>query len=226
MFIARKFVEGSLKNMIEALKNYDRESLSETVGDLSKHLGGIDKCDTVEQLMTIEGNAREVYCHVFDKVIKVEEFQFEKRSKGSPENELNTLISFGNSLLYTNVLSKIYKTHLDPRIGYLHSTNNRRFTLNLDIAEIFKPIIIDKLIFTLINRKQIKAKDFHEFIEGMALKDSAKKSFVQTFEEKLRETVHSKSLKRQVSRRTLIRMEAYELEKHILEGEPYEPYVE
>ncbi|MBC7123868.1 MAG: CRISPR-associated endonuclease Cas1, partial [Pseudothermotoga sp.] len=169
---------------------------------------------------------KEVYYHSFDKIIKVEEFQFERRSRRPPENELNALISFGNSLLYTTVLSEIYKTHLDPRIGYLHSTNNRRFTLNLDIAEIFKPIIVDKLIFTLIKRKQIKAKDFHESVEGIVLKDSAKKLFIQSFEEKLKETVYSKSLKRQVSRRTLIRMEAYKLEKHILEDESYEPYVE
>ncbi|MDI6863703.1 MAG: type I-B CRISPR-associated endonuclease Cas1b [Pseudothermotoga sp.] len=226
MFIARKLVESSIKNMIGILKNYDKEALSETVNDLSKHLESAEKCDTVEQLMAIEGNAKEVYYHSFDKIIKVEEFQFERRSRRPPENELNALISFGNSLLYTTVLSEIYKTHLDPRIGYLHSTNNRRFTLNLDIAEIFKPIIVDKLIFTLIKRKQIKAKDFHESVEGIVLKDSAKKLFIQSFEEKLKETVYSKSLKRQVSRRTLIRMEAYKLEKHILEDESYEPYVE
>lgn len=226
MFIARKLVESSIKNMIGILKNYDKEALSETVNDLSKHLESTEKCDTIEQLMAIEGNAKEVYYHSFDKIIKVEEFQFERRSRRPPENELNALISFGNSLLYTTVLSEIYKTHLDPRIGYLHSTNNRRFTLNLDIAEIFKPIIVDKLIFTLIKRKQIKAKDFHESVEGIVLKDSAKKLFIQSFEEKLKETVYSKSLKRQVSRRTLIRMEAYKLEKHILEDESYEPYVE
>lgn len=226
LYLAKSFVEGSMKNMIETLKNYDKNSLTEALNILSKYSESLEKCDTVEQLMAIEGNAREVYYHSFDKIIKVEDLQFDSRSKRPPENEINALISFGNSLLYTTVLSEIYKTHLDPRIGYLHSTNNRRFTLNLDIAEIFKPIIVDRLIFTLVNRRQIRAKDFHESVEGIALKDSAKKLFVQSFEEKLKETIYSKSLKRQVSRRTLIRMEAYKLEKHILEDEPYRPYVE
>jgi len=67
---------------------------------------------------------------------------------------LNVLTSFGHSIIYTVMLSEIYKTHLDPRIGYLHTTNFRRFILNLDAAEIFKPIIIDRLE-TTINHKSL-----------------------------------------------------------------------
>lgn len=226
MHLARKFVEGAMKNMVSVLKSYDRPSLKDSIEALSEKLHALDRCDTIEELMAVEGNAREIYYESFDEIITVEEFEFERRSRRPPENELNALMSFGNGLLYTSVLSEIYRTHLDPRIGYLHTTNNRSFTLNLDLAEVFKPIVVDKLIFTLVNRKQIKAKDFHESVEGIALKDGAKKLFVQAFEEKLKESVYSRRLKRYVSRRTLIRMEAYKLEKHILENEPYEPYVE
>lgn len=94
--------------------------------------------------------------------------------KDPQNNELNTLISFGKSLLYTTVLSEIYKTHLDPTIAYLHTTNNRRFTLNLDIAEIFKPIIVDRLIFTLINRRKIKPSDLHQITGGISMKENVK----------------------------------------------------
>ena len=68
----------------------------------------------------------------------------ENRSKRPPQNRLNALISFLNSLCYVTTLAQIYKTHLDPRIGFLHETNFRRFSLNLDIAEIFKPIKVIK----------------------------------------------------------------------------------
>ena len=87
--------------------------------------------------MAIEGNIRDIYYDGFDKIINDELFEFKRRTKRPPLNRLNSLISFGNSLLYTCVLREIYKTHLDPRIGYLHTTNNRRFTLNLDVAENF-----------------------------------------------------------------------------------------
>jgi len=79
--------------------------------------------------MAIEGNAREQYYAAFDSILENEDFLFERRSRRPPENRLNALISFGNSLMYTTVLSEIYKTHLDPRIGYLHTTNYRRFSL-------------------------------------------------------------------------------------------------
>ena len=75
------------------------------------------------------------------------------------------MISFGNSIMYTTTLSEIYKTHLDPRIGYLHSTNFRRFTLSLDVSEIFKPIIIDRVIFTLLGRNMINGDDFEKNME-------------------------------------------------------------
>lgn len=226
LFLAKMFVEGALLNIINNLKNYnENDRFSDKIRIIKEHVDKLTMCYDVEQLMALEGNAREVYYNCFDEIIKSNDFTFNSRTKRPPENELNALISFGNSLLYTTVLSEIYKTHLDPRIGYLHSTNNRRFTLNLDIAEIFKPIIVDRLIFTLINRRQIKTSDFHQITGGISMKENTKKLFVQSFEEKLKDTIQHKQLKRQVSYRSLIRMEAYKIEKHILEDQEYEPYI-
>lgn len=226
LFLAKMFVKGSLLNIINNLKNYnENDRFSDKIRIIKEHVDKLTMCYDVEQLMALEGNAREVYYNCFDEIIKSNDFTFNSRTKRPPENELNALISFGNSLLYTTVLSEIYKTHLDPRIGYLHSTNDRRFTLNLDIAEIFKPIIVDRLIFTLINRRQIKTSDFHQITGGISMKENTKKLFVQSFEEKLKDTIQHKQLKRQVSYRSLIRMEAYKIEKHILEDQEYEPYI-
>jgi CRISPR-associated protein Cas1 len=224
--LARLFVEGSLKNIINTIKKYNENGrFSNTINAIESHIKNLKQCSSVEQLMALEGNAREIYYHCFDNFVKSGDFHFEDRSKRPPQNELNALVSFGNSLLYTTTLSEIYKTHLDPRIGFLHTTNDRRFTLNLDISEIFKPIIVDRLIFTLINRKQIKKSDFHEITGGISLKENARRTFVQSFEEKLKDTIYHSGLKRKVSFRTLIRTEAYKIEKHILEDEPYSPYL-
>src|SRR5690606_32259146 len=114
---------------------------------LDHHLDILPQQNSVEELMAVEGHAREAYYSTFDYIIGDDDFRFEKRSQRPPLNRLNALISFGNSLCYTIALSEIYKTYLDPRIGYLHATNFRRFSLNLDLAEIFKPIFVDHLIF-------------------------------------------------------------------------------
>ncbi|AJC73784.1 MAG: CRISPR-associated endonuclease Cas1 [Thermotoga sp. 50_1627] len=226
LLLARMFVKGALCNIINTLKKYnDDDQFAERIQSIRNHVENLILCSEVNQLMALEGNAREIYYSCFDRMIKSEHFQFGSRTKRPPENELNALMSFANSLLYTTVLSQIYRTHLDPRIGYLHSTNNRRFTLNLDIAEIFKPVLVDRMILTLVNRKQIKPTDFHQIAGGISMKESAKKLLVQTFEERLQDTIHHAKLKRQVSYRSLIRMEAYKIEKHILEDEEYEPYL-
>ncbi len=127
--------------------------------------------------------------------------------------------------MYTVVLSEIYKTHLDPRIGYLHSTNYRRFTLNLDVAEVFKPIIVDRLIFSLIDRKMITVNDFSSTMEGLLMSESAKKKFVTGFEEKMKTTIKHRAINREVSYRMLIRMELYKLEKHLIGESEYTPFV-
>lgn len=120
--------------------------------------------------MGLEGNMRNLDHQALDAIVDNPLFTFEKRTRRPPRNHMNTLISFGNSILYTTILSEIYKTHLDPRIGFLHATNFRRFTLNLDIAEIFKPIIVDRTIFTLIGRNQLTEADFESEMGGILLK--------------------------------------------------------
>lgn len=175
--------------------------------------------------MAIEGNIREVYYNSFDRIVNDENFSMDERSKRPPKNRMNALISFGNSLLYTTVLSEIYKTHLDPRIGYLHSTNFRRFTLNLDVAEVFKPIIVDRVIFYLLNKQMIKPSDFDQRLGGLYLKEGGRKTFIEKFEERLNTTIKHRKIGKEVSYRRLIKLELYKLEKHLINEEEYEPFI-
>jgi CRISPR-associated protein Cas1 len=107
----------------------------------------------------------------------------------------------------------------------LHTTNFRRFTLNLDVAEIFKPIIIDRIIFTCIGRKMITKNDFERDTEGIMLKEKAKKCFIEEFDNKLKTTITHRDIGRPVSYRRLIRLELYKLEKHLMGEKNYDPFV-
>jgi len=225
--IARAFVRGSGKNIQNVLRYYINrgKNLEDISTQIENLIGKTDNCCDSSELMGIEGNMRDYYYKGFDTIIDKEDFVFNNRSRKPPRNELNALISFGNSLLYTLILSEIYKTHLDPRIGYLHTTNFRRFTLNLDIAEIFKPIIIDRLIFTLIGKKMITKNDFERDMGGILLKERGKKVFIQEFDNRLKTTIRHRKLGREVSYRRLIRLELYKLEKHLIGEEEYKPYI-
>ncbi|HHY03972.1 MAG TPA: type I-B CRISPR-associated endonuclease Cas1 [Thermoanaerobacterales bacterium] len=225
--LAKKFVFGASKNIQQTIRYYinrgkDLEDVEKNIKILEER---IDVCNDIDELMAIEGNTREYYYMAFDEIIQKPEFKFVERTRRPPRNNLNTMISFGNSIMYTTTLSEIYKTHLDPRIGYLHSTNFRRFTLNLDVSEIFKPIIIDRVIFTLLGRNMINGDDFEKNMGGLLMKEKAKKAFIQELEDKLRTTIKHRKLGKKVSYRRLIRMEVYKLQKHIIGEEKYEPFV-
>ncbi len=227
MKLARKFVEGAVENILVVLKYYKNRGceLEDEIDDIKSKKESIYSAQDVETLMAFEGNIRDIYYKCFDKITKKEEFAFEKRSRRPPLNKMNSLISFGNSLLYTTVLGEIYQTQLDPRIGYLHSTNNRRFTLNLDVAEIFKPSIIDRVIFSLVNKNILSSKDFYEQFNGIVLNDSGKKKFIEEYNEKLETVFKYAKLNAFVSYKRLIRLELYKVQKHITEDEEYQPFV-
>lgn len=225
--LARAFVTGAVRNIRQVLLYY-RNRGKEVGGALErieKLMGQIDFVSSVEELMAYEGNIRDIYYSTFDLIIDDPDFAFEVRSKRPPKNQLNALISFGNTLLYTTTLSEIYRTHLDPRIGYLHTSNFRRFSLNLDVAEIFKPILVDRLIFYLTGKQMLKKSHFEKKLDGVVLSRSGRTLFIQNFEQKMMSTIKHRALGRQVSYRRLIRMELYKLEKHLMGEAMYEPFV-
>lgn len=227
LVLARAFVRGALKNIRVVARYYasrGEESLQPLVEMLQERLIAINSVDDVSELMAIEGMCREAYYACWDQILKAPDFRFERRSRRPPENRLNALISFGNSILYTAVLSEIYKTHLDPRIGYLHATNFRRFTLNLDVAEIFKPIMVDRTIFTLIGRKQLSKEDFEFEAGGVFLTEQGRQKMIEELEKRLRTTINHRGLGRSVSYRSLIRMELYKIQRHLMGEEQFEPY--
>ena len=225
--LARAFVYGALANMLFNLRAYASrgKALSEQIAAIEEEMGRLNQARDSTELMAFEGQARQVYYTAFDIITENPEFSFEVRSRRPPANRLNALISFGNSLLYVTALSEIYRTHLDPRIGYLHETNQRSFSLNLDLAEVFKPLIVDRVIFSLVNRGEIKTEDFDETMGGIYLKEKGAKKFLAAYEKRLSETVMHKGLGRKVSYKRLIRLECYKLYRHFLGDELYKPYI-
>ena len=226
--LAKSFVYGSVSNILKILKYYNRreKKLDEIILKVEENNNKIfNEINSIDELMAIEGNIRQLYYSSFEIILENPYFDFEKRSKRPPKNEINALISFSNSLIYTICLSEIYHTHLDPRIGFLHAANFRRFSLNLDIAEIFKPVIGDRVIFSMLNKKQLGQKHFLKQLEGVSLNDEGKKLFIAELEKRLSSTIKHHSLKNNVSYRRLIRLELYKLEKHFLGELEYKPFI-
>jgi CRISPR-associated protein Cas1 len=207
--------------MRRTVDEYKIEGKNEKFLQLEEEL---ENTKTITDIMNIEARARIEYYDCFDHII-TGDLKFEKRTKQPPENEVNALISFGNSLLYTTVLTEIYNTQLNPTISYLHEPSERRFSLCLDISEVFKPLIVDRLIFYLVNKRIIQKEDFVKELNGILLNENGKRKFLNYYEEKLATTIKHRSLRRKVSYQRLIRLEAYKLIKHLIGLKEYKPFV-
>jgi CRISPR-associated protein Cas1 len=218
LFLASSFVDGAVFHIKRNLKKRGIE-----IEEIEKLESRIFTVETVAELMQLEGKIREIYYSKFSKILKDDFFSFSKRVKRPPNNAVNALISYGNSLLYSAVLSEIYRTQLNPTISYLHEPSTSRYSLSLDISEIFKPLVVDSLIFSLVNRRALKKEDFDSTLNYTLLSESGKKKFVKAFDEKMKTTVRHRTLKRNVSYRYLIRLECYKLIKHLIGDDVYKP---
>lgn len=225
LVIAKKFVEGAAANIYRNLRYYNGrgKDVEIQMKDIESYRKKISKAESIQELMGYEGNIRQRYYEAWSVIIN-QNVEFEKRVMHPPDNMINSLISFVNSLIYTKTLSEVYQTQLNPTISYLHEPSERRFSLCLDISEIFKPLIGDRLIFSLLNRNQISEKSFTKDLNYLHLTDTASKLIVSELETKLKSTIKHKDLGRNVSYQYLIRLEAYKLIKHILGEKSYEPF--
>lgn len=228
--LAGKFIEGACGNILKNLKYYarNREDIQNTVENyvtsIETEFSRLNDAETVPSMMRTEGKIRELYYNALDEIFP-EEYRIIKRTRRPPDNKMNTLISFGNSLVYSTTLSEIYNTQLNPTISYLHEPFERRFSLSLDVSEIFKPILVDRIIFKLVNKNMLDDGCFRGEIGNMLLSDKGKKIFLKEYDEKLKTTIKHKGLNKSVSYKRLIRLELYKLSKHVLGAEDYKPLV-
>ena len=230
MLIAGKFIEGACGNILKNLGYYSRnkediqEQMNEHIASIESEILRLPESVSIPQMMNVEGRIRNIYYSALDEIFP-EEYRIVTRTRRPPGNKMNTLISFGNSLMYTTVLSEIYNTQLNPTISYLHEPFERRFSLALDVSEIFKPIIIDRIILKLVNKNMLDDNCFRGEIGDMLLSEKGKKIFLQEYNDKLGTTIKHKGLKRNVSYKRLIRLELYKLSKHVLDDEEYKPLI-
>lgn len=223
MYIAQQFVYSAIHHMLRNLRRH-KESTKESINQINDMKSMVSTANDIQTLMGIEGMARYSYYQGFNGMIKQDDFHFTRREKRPPSDPINALISFGNSLIYTASLSEIYKTQLNPTISFLHEPSHSRFSLSLDLAEIFKPLIIDSLIFNLINNRMIRLEHFEYIDENICLlSENGRKIFIKEFENRMRTTIKHRKLNRKTSYRFLIRLECYKLIKHILNDEDYKP---
>lgn len=222
--IACSLIAASIHNMRANLVYYDSRgrSFDGAIDRLASLKDETSDSPDIDALRGVEATARKTYYGCFDEILR-EPFTLGRREYNPPTNETNALISFLNSMVYTACVSAIRKTALDPTVGFMHEPGERRFTLSLDIADIYKPILADRVLFRLVNRQQVDFENFETDLDGCLLTEDGRLTVLAEYEDTLDQTVEHPRLKRNVSYKTLVQTDVYSLKKHVLTGEPYRP---
>ena len=223
--IAKELISSATHNILCNLKYYQKRKggIERYIADIEDIAPKLEKAVDIQSLMGWEGHVRERYYDSFNLILECDE-EFTRRTKRPPDNMINALISFGNSLLYATTLGEIYHTQLNPTVSFLHEPGNSRFSLSLDISEVFKPIIVDHVIFKLLNKQMLSPNDFERDINYCYLSEKGRKIFLKEYDERLMTTILHRKLKRNVSYRRLIRMECYKVEKDVAGVELYKGF--
>lgn len=228
MSVARAIVKGIGLNVYEVLYHYykhGKKEVKETTDWIkSDFIRLVEQSKDVKELMAYEG---EVWMRFYAdfKYFLPEDFVMNKRVKRPPDNPINALVSFGNTLLYTKTISAIYQTHLDQRISFLHEPSEGRFSLSLDLSEVFKPVIVFRTIFDLVNNHRLQVeKHFEKNVNYCILNEEGRKIFVKAFEERMESVFEHSRLKRKVTYRTALKLDCYKLIKNILEDKEFVPF--
>lgn len=229
LLIAKAFVRGIADNIYEVLYHYYKHSKKEVKPtldwirkDIERYLS--NESINIKQILAIEGEIWYQFYNSFQYFLP-EDFLVNKRVKRPPDNPMNALISFGNSILYSKTISQIYNTHLNQTISYLHEPSEGRFSLSLDLSEAFKPIIVYKTIFDLVNNRRLQvSKHFDKKLNYCILNEEGRRIFVQAIEERFETVFYHDRLKRKTTYKTAIKLDGYKLIKFILEDKPFRPF--
>jgi CRISP-associated protein Cas1 len=216
------FVRGKLKNYRNTLIRRQREC-----SDLD-FITPIDTTQTVNSLRGLEGAGSAAYFGCFNQLIRNTEFEFKTRVRRPPTDAVNSLLSFGYSLLRHDVQGAINIVGFDPYLGYLHCDRYGRPSLALDLMEEFRPLVVDAVVLLAINKRYLTPGDFiTEPLSGaVSLTPEGRKTFLRLYAQK-----KQSEFKHPVLGRKCMYQEAFELQARLLakylmgESEKYPPLV-
>jgi CRISPR-associated protein Cas1 len=212
--LARRFVMGKLANQRQRLLRYNRAQadleVSQAINQLAASMKTLEALPVqnifparalasgdhrvegtpLEAILGIEGAGSAAYFSCFGKLLSdPRQWPFPGRVKRPPTDPVNSLLSFGYSLLTTKVASAVQLVGFDHFVGYLHSSFYGRPALALDLMEEFRPLIVDSVVVTLLNNRMLTLNDFIVELGAYRLKQEKRKIFFTKFEERLNEEV-------------------------------------
>lgn len=186
-----------------------------------------DRMHGLGPLLGCEGAGSAAYFQAFGQLIRCGwPHGFCKRVRRPPTDPVNSLLSYGYVILTAQVAAVLASVGFDPYIGYLHASRYGKPALALDLMEEFRPIIVDSVVLSLLNNRQLEAKDFLQELNSFRMTDATKRLFLQKFEDRMQEIIVHPVFGYKVAYRRCIELQARLLGKYLTgEVSVYTPFV-
>ena len=227
---ARAIVAGKLANSRQLLLRLNRKrqlpEVAEALTGVLRDIGGAEQAKTLDALRGHEGAAAARYFRALGQLVVNPAFTFTERNRRPPRDPVNSLLSFGYTLLFNNVLSLLLAEGLNPYLGNLHGSEKKQTFLAFDLVEEFRSPVVDSLVMRLINQKFLKPTDFTwpSAEGGIYLNDTARRPFLKQFEERLSLKVSHPDVQEPVSYRRVIQLQVRRYKRALLDNMPYEAF--
>ncbi len=206
LHISRLFIAGKIFNCRNVLRRFLRDNgtqidVEQAAKKLDLYKQEVLNADNMELLRGIEGRAANVYFGVFNHLIinQKNDFVFEGRSRRPPKDEVNAMLSFIYTLLSNEVASALESVGLDPYVGFMHTLRPGRMSLALDMMEEFRTYLGDRLVLSMINRRQVDKRDFiRQGDDSLLMTDSCKKNLITTWQKRKKEMIEHPYFKEKI----------------------------
>ena len=197
LHISKLFIGGKIQNYRNILRRYERDygsndDVASAVQKLEVRKRDLQRVQDLNQLRGIEGDAASVYFDVFPYLIlnQKSDFPFNGRNRRPPKDAVNAMLSFVYTLIANDVAAALETVGLDPYVGFLHVLRPGRTSLALDVMEELRAYLGDRLVLSLINRRQVNAKDFlFQGDESVIMTDSCRKILLSAWQARKKETI-------------------------------------
>ena len=207
LHLSRLFISGKIQNYRNILRRFIRDNgengkVAKAADELSRCKQKVLSADSVASVRGVEGEAANCYFGAFDQLVLNQkgDFPFGGRNRRPPKDAVNAMLSFVYTLICNDITSALETVGLDPYVGFMHTLRPGRASLSLDIMEEFRAYLGDRLVLSLINKKQICSKDFiSQGGEGVAMTENGRKIILSAWQNRKRENINHPYLNEKVS---------------------------
>ena len=199
-------------------------SVKNTLGWLDAIFASLKTSQSIDELRGYEGASTARYFQAWASFLPAQ-FPFERRSTRPPLNAVNACISFGATLLYAEAVAYIHAHGLDPALGLLHTTENGRWSLALDLIEPFRPVLVEALALDLFSHQILNADHFEPRNGGVYLNEQGRKKFILQYERRMERQFLSECVEHRTTLRQQLEQQAVMYKSALEQPDKFEPFL-